>query len=315
MENQKIHPIRHVALRTGLSAHVIRAWERRYGAVKPKRTRKNRRLYSEADIERLNLLNKAKKDGHSIGQLARLPKKALQELIRQGETVSATAIKPVHDQIEDSSPRHYYEACLAAVLDLDAHALNQSLSRASVRLTRLSLVEQVVAPLVQEIGDLWAEGSLKVANEHMVSAVIRSFLGDILRSSEVPPRAPKMIIATPSGQWHELGALMAATVAATLGWQAIYLGSNLPAEEIVAAVEKTGASVVALSIVYPEGDPMLDGELKKLRRYLPASTVIILGGRAVQSSQGILNETEAINVPDIQSLPDTLETLCSRAKP
>jgi methanogenic corrinoid protein MtbC1 len=279
--------------------------------VSPKRTRKNRRLYSEADIERLNLLNRANKDGHSIGQLARLPKKALQELIKRGETVSAAAIQPFREEIENSSPHHYYEACLAAVQDLDVHALNQALNRASVRLTRLSLVEQVIAPLVQKIGDLWAEGSLKVANEHMVSAVIRSFLGDILRSSEVPAGAPKMIIATPTGQWHELGALMVATVSATLGWQAIYLGSNLPSEEIVAAVEKTGARVVALSIVYPEGDPMLDGELKKLRRYLQDNTMIIAGGRAASLSQKILEEIKAIRFQDIRDLPHTLEGLRS----
>jgi methanogenic corrinoid protein MtbC1 len=314
MENKKIHPIRYAVRRTGLTAHVIRAWERRYGAVKPRRTPKNRRLYSEADIERLNLLKKTSRDGHSIGQLAGLTNKALHGLIKQEETDSAVTLQAVRVDSRGSSPNHYYEACLAAVQDLDVRSLDHALSRASIRLTRLSLIEQVIVPLVQKIGELWAEGSLKVANEHMTSAVIRSFLGDVLRSSEVPPGAPKMIIATPTGQLHELGALMVATVTASVGWQAIYLGPNLPAEEIAAAVEKTGARIVALSIVYPEDDPRLNGELKKLRRYLPESTVIIAGGRAAPVSQEILDDIKAIRIHDIHSLPENLETLSSVEK-
>jgi methanogenic corrinoid protein MtbC1 len=314
MENQKIHPIRYVALQTGLTAHVIRAWERRYGAVKPKRTQKNRRLYSEADIERLKLLKKAIGGGHGIGQLAGMTKKALQEVIKQGETVSSVDVPPARGEITDSSPIRYYEDCLAAVLDLDVHTLNQALSRAAIRLTRLSLIGEVIAPLVQKIGDLWAEGTLKVANEHVASAVIRSFLGDILRCSEVSSGAQKMIIATPTGQWHELGALMVATVSASVGWQAVYLGPNLPAEEIAAAVEKTGAGVVALSIVYPEADPLLQGELKKLCRYLSERTVIIAGGRAAPGLQDTLKEIKAVNIHDIRSLPENLQTLSSVEK-
>ena len=172
-------------------------------------------------------------------------------------------------------------------------------------------MEHVIAPLVQKIGDLWAEGSLKVVNEHMASAVIRSFLGDVLRSSEVPPGAPKMVISTPTGQLHELGAMIVATVAVAAGWEAIYFGPNLPAEEIAAAVETTGAEVVALSIVYPEDDPRIIGDMKKLRRYLPEATVIIAGGRAAPVSQEILEEINAMFIQDLHSLLDNLEILRS----
>jgi len=314
MENHKIHPIRYVALRTGLTVHAIRAWERRYGAVRPERTPKNRRLYSEADIERLCLLKKASGKGHSIGQLAGLTREELQEIVKQGEPVSEVSVPSLIEDETDSSPGFYYEACLTAVKDLDVRGLDHALNLASIRLTRLTLIEQVIAPLVQKIGDLWAEGSLKVANEHMSSAVIRSFLGDLLRSSEVPPEAPKMIVATPTGQLHELGALIVATVANAVGWHAIYFGPNLPAEEIAVAVERTGARVVALSIVSPEDDPRLPGELRKLRRYLPESTVIIAGGRAAPGSQKTLEDIGALIIQDIHSLPENLEALRSREK-
>lgn len=309
MKSQKIHPIRHVVLRTGLTAHVIRAWERRYGAVKPKRTIKNRRLYSEADIERLSLIKKASGNGHSIGQLAGMTKEELLAIVKHGDTGTATAVPSIIMEERESSPEFYYEACLAAVKDLDIRGLDRALNLATIRLTRLSLIDQVVAPVVQKIGEFWAEGSLKVAQEHMASAVIRSFLGDLLRSSEVPPGAPKMILTTPTGQIHELGVLMVSTVAVAVGWRAIYLGPNLPAEEIAAAVERTGAKIVALSIVYPEDDPRLSGELKKLRRYLTDGTVIIAGGRAATGAQKTLGDIDALIIQDIHTVPENLEAL------
>jgi methanogenic corrinoid protein MtbC1 len=240
-----------------------------------------------------------------------LTNNALRELVKQVETVSPVTVPSARLETGESSANFYYETCLAAALDLDVRTLDHALSRASIRLTRLALMEHVIAPLVQKIGDLWAEGSLKVSNEHMASAVIRSFLGDVLRSSDVPPGAPKMIIATPTGQLHELGAMIVATVAVAAGWEAIYFGPNLPAEEIAAAVETTGARVAALSIVYPEDDPRLIGEMNKLRRYLPEGTVIFAGGRAAPLLQAILEEIDAITIQDLHGLLENLEVLRS----
>ena len=85
MNHEQGHPIRVVARRTGLTSHVIRVWEKRYGAVSPLRTPTNRRLYSDRDVERLQLLHRAILAGHSIGQIAQLPNERLRALVAADE--------------------------------------------------------------------------------------------------------------------------------------------------------------------------------------------------------------------------------------
>jgi methanogenic corrinoid protein MtbC1 len=309
MQKDQLHPIGYVAYRTGLTPHVIRAWEKRYQAVQPSRTATNRRLYSEADIEKLRLLRTAVSKGHRISQLAALSVESLlMLLIEEGKRAeSRTLIEP----FKGESPEAHYNACLNAILQLDQKALDLALNRAAIELTRLSLLERVIGPLVQEIGELWYQGRLKVMHEHMATSTIRSFLGDILRTVEPPPRAPKIIITTPPGQWHEVGALILALVASDEGWRVIYLGASLPTEEIVAAAEMTKAKAVALSIVYPSDDPSLARELSKLRRYLAEDIALIAGGRAAGSYEETLRGIGAVMLKDIAAFRSQLESLRS----
>ena len=133
---------------------------------------------------------------------------------------------------------------------------------ASAKLTQPVLIEEVVIPLVYKIGDMWHNGEIRVANEHLASSVIRSFLFNLLESYSVNDSAPVLVSATPRGQEHELGALIAGVVAASAGWKVIYLGSNLPSEEIGSVVSYLNAKVVALSLVYPSDDQTLCKELR-----------------------------------------------------
>ncbi len=137
-----------------------------------------------------------------------------------------------------------------------------------------------IAPLAKEIGDRWRVGELNAAHEHFFTAAVKAFLADVTRQLTTPPNAPRIIVTTPARQLHELGALMAAAAATNLGWRAIYLGPNLPFHEIAGAAIRNEAAAVALSIVYPEDDPLLPRELTDLARALPAGVRILAGGRA-----------------------------------
>src|ERR1051326_7010884 len=119
------HGIKAVALRTGLTAHVIRIWEKRYGAVEPERTGTNRRLYSEEQIERLILLRAIKGAGHSIASVAKLPTENLRKLAAQSETGHGHA-RPV---LSPTGKASRLDECIAAVRTLDSRALEHSLER------------------------------------------------------------------------------------------------------------------------------------------------------------------------------------------
>ena len=300
------HAIKIVSHRTGLTAHVIRIWEKRYGAVEPERTGTNRRLYSEEQIERLSLLREITQGGHSIGHVARLPTGKLRKLAAEFSSASDGAAPAV---VRSSGAPSFLDECLTAVKTLDAGALEGGLQRASTALGGLGLLQRVVAPLAQEIGDLWRDGTITAAHEHFASGVIRTFLGHAAKPFAGAERGPVLVVVTPAGQLHELGALLVGAAAANLGWDVTYLGASLPAAEIAGAARQNRARVVALSLVYPEDDPRLEGELMRLRELLPPEVILLAGGRATPSYRDALEKIGARQIKDLADFCSILDDL------
>ncbi|MCU0788796.1 MAG: MerR family transcriptional regulator [Verrucomicrobia bacterium] len=303
---EAIHTMRMVSKRTGLSPHVIRVWERRYGAVNPARTSTNRRVYHEADVERLKLLHQATQIGHSIGQAVTLSNERLKELVNDAPPPPAVG---AGDRNSNLGPSTHVARCLAAVKSMDAQALNQELESAVLELGTQGLLTQVAARLGQQVGDLWRAGEITAAHEHFLSASLRNFLGRHSQQFSASAPAPAIIIATPSGQIHELGAVLVAAAANNLGWRAIYLGTSLPAAEIAGAAREQRVRAVALSIVYPEDDPALPGQLRQLKQYLPENIELIVGGRGAPAYAATLVEIGARVANKLEDLFPTLEGL------
>ncbi|HLK59952.1 MAG TPA: MerR family transcriptional regulator [Chthonomonadaceae bacterium] len=300
-----MHTIKFAARHTGLSPHIIRTWERRYGALTPDRTATNRRLYSNEDMEKLTLLHQAVQSGHSIGQIAGLSLPELQSLTAETIRTTQTALPPMASHLE---------ASLHAVEGLDAESLEYHLTRAAALLGAAALIEQVILPLLQRMGDQWREGELRPAQEHMATAILRTFLGRTLASFQPPALAPRLIVTTPVGQLHELGALIAAVTAASEGWRVLYLGPNLPAEEVAGAVHQANAAAVALSLVYPPDDPRLVQELVSLRTYLGPERSVFVGGRAATAYRTTLDAMGFLHIEDMQALRGRLEALRSPSR-
>jgi DNA-binding transcriptional MerR regulator/methylmalonyl-CoA mutase cobalamin-binding subunit len=305
------HSLRVVTQRTGLSTHVVRIWEKRYGAVKPKRTATNRRFYSDVEIERLTLLRLATAAGHSIGSIATLPLERLKVLVAKAEPNGRTQSSAGQML---SLAESFQESGLAAVKRMDARGFEEALQRALIALGHQGLLRQVVAPLAQTIGELWRAGEVTAAHEHFLSASLKVILGQMAKQFATPDNAPGIIVATPVGQLHELGALMVNTAAAHLGWRTIYLGTSLPAAEIAGAAAQNRVNAVALSIVYPEDDPSLPQELANLRRFLPAQINILTGGRAAAAYRETLTRIGAIQTGDLDEFCAQLDTLRKPAR-
>jgi DNA-binding transcriptional MerR regulator/methylmalonyl-CoA mutase cobalamin-binding subunit len=299
--------MRVAARRTGLSPALIRVWERRYGAVTPRRSGTRRRLYNEAEIVRLQLLRDATRAGHAIGQIAHLGDGALRELLSTGpreERVGAASAAGAQPSGEDP-----VEECLAAIRRLEAAHLEAVLSESAALLGQWGMLERVIVPLVQRMGEEWQRGGLRVAAEHVATAAIASLLARWARACDLPEGAPRLLVCTPRGQAHELGALLAAVAANQQGWRVIYLGPNLPAEEIAGAARLRGVRAVALSLVYPEDDPLLSGELRRLRDLLPPGVVLMVGGRAASAYGDLLRSVGAVCLTDLNAMRSQLDAL------
>jgi len=280
--------IRTVAKRTGLSAFVIRSWEKRYKLADPIRSAGGHRLYSEAEVERLILLSRAVKSGLSIGNIVHLPDSELIAMLAKSEAPAPGGLGP---EFSDSVAQRLAAEMVEAVKEFNGRRLNRVLDEAKVGLGWQGLIEKVISPAAAEIGRLWQAGEMTIAQEHFFSAAVKIQLGSRVHGFAPLPNAPRIVVGTPAGQMHKLGAVLAANAAANMGWEVAYVGASVPAEELAGAVKKFGARALAISLTFPKGDPVLLGELHDLGRLVPEGTRIVVGGQAVDS---YLSALEAI---------------------
>ena len=303
-----VRTIKLVARQTGLSVHTIRVWEKRYGAVRPVRATNNRRLYSEEDIERLRLLRQATLAGHSIGQIAQSSAAELKRMLRDDLTT-----RNAHDR---PAPRHernaaddLIAAALRATERLDLADLRDLLDRGAAELGQPAMLHKFVGPLAVEVGERWRRGELNIAHEHFATSTITVFLASFARPYPTGSSAHHFVVATPTGQLHELGAIIAVAAAQSHGWRATYLGSSLPIEELVGAARQLKARAIGVSLVFPPDDEALTRDLLKLPKLLPPDCAVIAGGRSVDTYSETLAEIGAIKVSALEQLYSALDSL------
>jgi len=266
------HPIGVVTERTGLSAHVLRAWERRYDVVRPSRGADGHRLYSDADVERLALLHRATRAGHSVATVVTLPTDQLRALV--AEDAARATTRP-------AAPGSYREQAMVAVRSLAPERLGVVLRRALLSLGAVTFIDDVVAPLMVEIGDEWHAERITVAQEHAATAAVLHLLGSLIRELDLPDAASRVALATPRGERHALGAMMAAAAASHDGWHVTWLGPDLPASQIATAAAEANAAIVALSVA--TGATGLEDELHALRQLLPPHIPLLVGGAGAET--------------------------------
>lgn len=303
------HPIRVVSERTGLGPDLLRAWESRYGAVRPERTEGGHRLYSDHDIERLALLSRVTDAGRSIGRVVDLATEELAAMAREDD--EARAAVSVSRAAGDRAPsaKTFTEEAIEAVRRLDQYRLDRVLRRAALAFGTVRYLRDVAAPFLREVGELWHDGTLRPAHEHLASVGMRRVLDWIISSSNRENGRPRVVIGTPAGEYHEMGALLAAAAAESAGWEAVYLGPNLPADELAQAAIWTGARAVALSAVFvPEADA-LEAEIEEIRRRLPPTVTLMLGGGASDGLTALARGRSVVIVPGINEFVSMLQGL------
>jgi MerR family transcriptional regulator, light-induced transcriptional regulator len=282
-QDEPRHPMGVVVQRTGLTPHVLRAWERRYGAVTPGRTEGGQRLYSDTDVVRLRLLKRATEGGRAIGAVAAMPTEEVARLVGEdararenGGGALAVAGRAGEPEVERA-----LRLCLEAAERLDGGSLRAELMRSAVRVRVWDFVTGVVHPLLVRLGELWEAGALRPAQEHVVSAAVRQVLDWLLADMAVREEGPLLVLGTVAGELHEFGAMLAGVVATDAGWRVLYLGASLPASELALAAERSGARAVGVSVVSQAGaDATRAGrELAELRTLLPGTVGVWVGGR------------------------------------
>lgn len=296
--------------RTGLTADLLRAWERRYEAVVPLRSPGGQRLYSEGDIRRLQVLRELTEAGHGIGQVARLPDAELRALLDGApeEAPRGRVAEPVRESLDGLR-----RLALASVLALDDEGFETLLRRVARSEGSIVAIEEIVVPVMREVGERWHRRELSPAHEHMATAVVERTLHWLLDTPRVAADAPRIAVATTQGERHELGIQIVAVVAAAEGWRVITLGADLPAAAIVSAASTTGARVLALSYVSGQAAREALPDLAMIRSSLPPGTVVLVGGAGALALSDEMTAAGCVVVERLAGLRGQLADLSSRA--
>jgi DNA-binding transcriptional MerR regulator len=268
------------ARHAGISTQLVRAWERRYGLLAPKRTDSGYRVYSDDDVALLRGAKALVDQGRSISEVARMPR---EELRAAGRTSEVSAPIP--------AGASFLDAALDAIAAFDAARLESLILHATGMgvLSGTAICDNVLVPLLSAIGDRWEQGELEIAAEHFGSGIVRRHLHALLQDeARRNVGGPIIVCACPDGNWHEGGLLSFALHAAAQGWAPVYLGANTPLGDIILAAERKQALAIGISLTAPcrrtERRALVDG-LAAWRSKRPGR-IVWIGGREADAHTG-----------------------------
>jgi DNA-binding transcriptional MerR regulator len=267
--SDRTYEINEVAELTGLAPARLRAWERRYDVVRPRRMANGYRAYTAEQVAMLRAFARLIDAGERIGDLASRPVE---------EILSRATARPA-----EASPQ---AALLDAVRAFDRERLEGLIAQQLALRGLRAFATDVVLPLAEGVGDLWALGKIPIAAEHMASEVVLHALKGGLRMAR--GGGPLLVAGCLPGERHEWGVVATLAVAQEEGWRIQYLGPDLPVDELIETSWKLTPAAVGLSGSDPELVRLALPSLAALPSKLPPRTRAILGGGGVESHGRLL---------------------------
>lgn len=252
--------------RSGVSTHVLRAWETRYGLLEPIRTSGGFRLYSEADERRLQRMKALLAQGLSAGEAAR-------EVLADDERAADAGVAPSRDRDDLDGLRSRLREALDALNEPGAQA---ALDRLLTDFTVEAVLRDVLVPYLRDLGDRWERGDATVAQEHFASQIIRGRLSGLARGWG-QGSGPQAILACPPDEQHDQALIVFGIALHRAGWRIRYLGASTPLEELRQLVDATRPDLVVLASV---ARARLSGIVPELTTLAAAAPLALAGAGA-----------------------------------
>jgi DNA-binding transcriptional MerR regulator/methylmalonyl-CoA mutase cobalamin-binding subunit len=273
-------PIRTVANLTGINPVTLRAWERRYNLITPRRTPKGHRLYTEHDVELIKQVLELLDQGISISQVKPL-------LEQSPGQQHGTALAETGDVWKD-----YQQKMLSAVERFDEHVLDSTYNDA-LSLYPVDVVNQrLVSPLLRIIGEHWKERETGIAEEHFFSVYLRNKLGSRIHHLNQRSSGPLLLLACLPGEYHEIGLLLFALATVNFGYRVLVLGSNTPLDQLPKVLQQQSCTGIVLSGSARPLRGLFDSELPELVKN--SDIPVFVGGRTAAKHQQKIEAAGAI---------------------
>ncbi|MFO8024426.1 MerR family transcriptional regulator [Thiohalophilus sp.] len=268
-----------VSALTGVNSVTLRAWERRYGLLNPRRTPSGHRLYSDEDVNQIRSICQMLDEGIAISQVARV--------MQTPERVSS--------QPGNEPWQRYISQMLLATSQFNEAVLEDIYNEAMGLYPVEVVTRQLLLPLLREFGDRWESSNCGIAEEHFFSVFMRNKLGARFHQRNRQNNGPRLVIACMPDEQHEFGLLLLALSLHARGYQLIMLGANMPLSELPQVAGQSKSQGIILSGSVDSGDSQLRQELSALTQQCSEIPVFIGGPIATRHSAAI-EQSQAISL-------------------
>lgn len=271
---------------SGIKAHTIRIWEKRYGLVEPNRTDTNIRLYCDKDLKKLLNISMLNRNGYKISKIAGLTENELNEKIititqNPGDTQS---------QIENLT---------IAMIELDELKFEKILSRSIIQMGFENTMMRVIYPLFIKIGVMWQIGTITPAQEHFISNLVRQKFIVAIDSQVNQPKigAKTFLMYLPEGELHELGLLFSTYLARKREHKVIYLGQTVPFNDLSDIIKKHSIDYICTSF-YTFDSAERRKWVETMNNAYPERQVLILGGQSKELINNVPSNFKLFHTPE-----------------
>ncbi|MCT4646656.1 MAG: MerR family transcriptional regulator [Carboxylicivirga sp.] len=252
---------------SGIKAHTIRIWERRYNLIEPQRTATNIRYYSDDDLKRILNVSILNQNGFKISKIAQMDDVQLRDRV-------------IDLCLDTRNTDVQVESLLVAMLEMDESKFTNVLTNSIIKLGFEATVESVLFPFLDRIGILWQAGTINPAQEHFISNLIRQKLIvaiDNEMQNFIPKSDKTIVFFLPENELHEIGLLFYSLIARKEGYNVIYLGASVPIEDlkVLSGVRKVDAFVT--SFVSARKKEELEQYLKQVEQAIDNGSFFITG--------------------------------------
>lgn len=274
-----MYTISEAASRAGVTTDVLRAWERRYHIVAPRRTSGGYRQYDEAAIRRVRAMRRLVEDGWTPSAAA----ESLRDVV-DADLPGEASLQPGPGPLEPTDADELIERFVQAAAEMNAAALQSALDEMGARASFEPMMERYLFPALHALGDAWQAGSVSVAAEHAASAAVGRWIGAIYDAAgSNRSDARPILVGLPPGARHELAALAFATAARRAGLSVQYLGADVPAADWLRASRATDASAVVIGVPTPADASAARAVVASLRAV--PDLLVTLGGEGARGMQ------------------------------
>ena len=279
---------------SGIKAHTIRIWEKRYGLVEPSRTSTNIRTYCDSELKKLLNISILNRNGLKISKIAQLTNSEISSLVNK-------LTEDPHDA--DSQ----LESLYIAMIDLDENLFEKILSRSIIQMGFEQMVIQLLFPFFKRIGIMWQTGTITPAQEHFISNLVRQKLIVAIDSivSNEAPNSKTFILYLPENELHELGLLFMNYIIRKRGQKVIYLGAMLPLESLIAIEKLKPSDYIVTSIVASMEAPDINNYIKNLGKEMFGKTIFVTG----KQSELIHSPSAPSNIKIVPNIKEFIEEI------